>query len=206
MADKSNRSLCGLILAAGKSSRMGFPKLNLPWKNSTVLGAVITNLYAGGINRIFIVVNPLRIPEIPSNLPDVEITWVENPKAETDEMLVSIQTGIKSLPEDVEYIFICLGDQPTIQPEVVKQLVMKAVAGNDKLIIPSYRMRRGHPWVVGRDLWPDILALEKEDTVRTFINQHEKEIHYDLFDMELPADMDTPEEYRQLLDKSGKDN
>jgi molybdenum cofactor cytidylyltransferase len=204
MNGEPDRSICGLILAAGKSSRMGQPKLNLPWQDTTVLGAVIKSLYDGGIQRIFIVINPQRKPEIPGNLSDVDLTWVENPNAETDDMLVSIQTGISNLPPDVNFIFICLGDQPTIQSTVIKSLVREVAKEQESLIIPSYRMRRGHPWIVGRGLWPDILALQKDDTVRTFIKMYEKNIHYVTFDMDAPADMDTPEEYKKLILNSGQ--
>jgi molybdenum cofactor cytidylyltransferase len=203
MVDPNDRSICGLILGAGKSSRMGQPKLNLPWHNTTVLGAVLSNLYKGGINRAFVVVNPKRRPVVPEHIPNMDITWVENPDAEVEDMLVSIQTGIIALPDEIKYVFICLGDQPTIQPSVLKHLKEVVSFSTDTLIFPSYNMRRGHPWVVGRALWKDILNLPKNDTVRTFIKAHEKDIKYVNFDCDPPDDMDTPEEYRRLSQNSG---
>jgi len=162
MVNQIDRSISGLILGAGKSSRMGQPKLNLPWRNTTVLGAVLSNLYKGGINRTFVVVNPNRRPLIPENIPSMDITWVENPDAEVEDMLVSIQTGINALPDEIKYVFICLGDQPTIQPSVVQQLREVVSHSADNLIFPSYNMRRGHPWVVGRVFWKEILNLPKK--------------------------------------------
>ncbi len=203
MVVETDRSICGLILGAGKSSRMGQPKLNLPWQNTTVLGSVITNLFHGGVGRIFVIYNPLRKPITPMNLPAVDLTWIKNQRAEVDDMLVSIQTGIAALPEDVKYVFICLGDQPTIRPLVIKRLIAEVKESDALLIFPSYKMRRGHPWCVGRDLWPDIMRLGKDDTVRTFIKMHEKEIRYSSFEYDLPADMDTPEEYQKLLNEAG---
>ncbi|HEX7557259.1 MAG TPA: nucleotidyltransferase family protein, partial [Leptolinea sp.] len=187
-----NQSTVGLILAAGRSERMGRPKLNLPWRDTTVLGSVIRNISAGGINRVFIVVNPLRRPDLPPNLPELEINWIDNESAETNEMLVSIQTGLKALPTDVETVFVFLGDQPAIQSWVVTKMAEEVSQSKSLLIFPSYRMRRGHPWVVRHALWSEIQKLEKNDTVRTFIRAYEQEIQYVNFDLDLPADMDTP--------------
>jgi molybdenum cofactor cytidylyltransferase len=193
----------GLILAAGRSERMGEPKLNLPWGKTTVLGRVIKSLAEGGLNRIFIVINPLRRPKIPQELPEVEISWIENPAAETNEMLKSIQTGLSSMPTDIQNVLVCLGDQPTIQPEVVKSVLEAASETGESLIFPSYRYRRGHPWVVNRKHWQEICDLSESDTVRTFIEANAKAIHYVNVDQDAPEDMDTPEMYQRLKQTAG---
>jgi molybdenum cofactor cytidylyltransferase len=193
----------GLILAAGRSERMGKAKPNLPWGNTTVLGQVIRTLAEGGLCRIYIVINPLRKPEIPENLPDVEITWIENPAAEKEEMLKSIQTGLSGLPANLESALICLGDQPTISPDIVHQVLVDVELKTYDLIIPSYRYRRGHPWAVNKKYWPEICNLNPNQTVRTFIQAHENEIHYVNIDLDLPEDLDTPEMYILLKQKAG---
>jgi molybdenum cofactor cytidylyltransferase len=193
----------GLILAAGRSERMGKAKSNLPWGNTTVLGQVIRTLAEGGLSRIFIVINPLRRPENPGNLPDIEITWIENPAAETEEMLKSIQTGLSGLPANLESILICLGDQPTIQPDIVHQVLVEVEMKAYDLIIPSYRYRRGHPWAVNKKYWPEICNLDPKQTVRTFIQAHVNDIHYVNFDLDLPEDLDTPDMYEMLKQKAG---
>lgn len=203
MTEKIPTSSYGaLILAAGKSTRMGTYKLNLPWYDTTVFGSVIRNLRDGGISRFFIVCSSNRKPVEPSNLSGVKLDWIENPKADTEEMLVSIQAGLNAIPSDVEYVFICLGDQPTINPQVIGALIDE-LSPERLLIIPSYRMRRGHPWVVKRDLWPEITRLDKNNTVRTFIDSCADKIHYVSFDMKRPDDMDTPDDYQKLLKETG---
>ena len=122
---------------------MGEPKLNLPWGKTTVLGQVIKSLAEGGLNRIFIVINPLRRPIIPQELPEVEISWIENPAAETNEMLKSIQTGLSAMPDDIQNVLICLGDQPTIQPEVVKSVLEAAYETRRILDFPELPVQKG---------------------------------------------------------------
>jgi molybdenum cofactor cytidylyltransferase len=200
---KMETNFAGLILGAGRSERMGEPKLNLPWGKTTVLGQVIKSLAEGGLNRIFIVINPFRRPIIPDDLPEVEISWIENPAAETNEMLKSIQTGLSGMPDEIQNVLICLGDQPTIQPEVVESVYKAAQETGETLIFPSYRFRRGHPWIVNRKYWPEICSLSDTDTVRTFIEAHAGAIHYVNFDQNAPEDMDTPEMYQRLKQTAG---
>ncbi len=192
-----------IILAAGKSSRMGQPKMNLPWKNTTVLGAVVRGLSNAGIKKIFIVINPHRVPFIDEEMKTRTVRLVENPDAEKSEMLISMQVGLQALPAGIDYVFICLGDQPVIDEGVIDQLKLLAMEKNAPLIIPSYNMHRGHPWLVRKDMIAEILGLEKTDTVRTFINRHADEILYVNINKEMPPDMDTPEEYQNLISRYG---
>ncbi|MEI8130917.1 MAG: nucleotidyltransferase family protein [Leptolinea sp.] len=201
--DKLFSNCVGLILAAGRSERMGTPKSNLPWGNTSVLGQVIRTLTEGGLHRIFIVINPFRKPEILGDLPDVEITWIDNPEAETAEMLKSIQTGLSAFPENVQNGLITLGDQPTIRMEVVKKMLLAIQETEETLIFPSYRKKRGHPWAVNKIYWAEICELTRTDTPRTFIKAHADDIHYIDFDLEPPEDIDTPEMYHRLKLEAG---
>ena len=192
-------NVVGLVLAAGKSSRMGSPKMDLPWGNTTILGAVISAMSSGGLNRVNVVVNPQRLPIVPGNIPDINIQWIKNLEAEVEEMLVSIQTGLRSLPDFCQYAMICPGDQPTIASSTVRMLLETVTRQTPRLVFPSYHMRRGHPWMVHRNLWQEILHLNKSDNVRTVLQTYEKEIFYVNIDSDPPSDVDTPEEYLRLV-------
>lgn len=198
-----DEQVIGVILAAGRSSRMGQPKMDLPWEKTTVLGSVISRFHLGGVDTIHIVVNPLRKPKSLEEISGVSLKYIDNQDAEVADMLVSIQTGLRSLPLTCRYAMICPGDQPTISETTVKLLVEAAATGDRKLIFPSYRMRRGHPWMIHRDLWDEILKLDKDDNVRSVIDHHADEIFYVNIDGDRPADIDTPEDYQKLLQKSG---
>jgi molybdenum cofactor cytidylyltransferase len=198
-----NETVFGVILAAGRSSRMGQPKMDLPWEKTTILGSVISRFHAGGVACIHVVINPMRKPEPVEEISGLSIKYIDNPDAEMEDMLVSIQTGLRSLPSTCLYAMICPGDQPTIAASTVKLLIEATSTGNRKLIFPSYRMRRGHPWMIHRELWDEILSLAKDDNVRTIIDRHTNEIFYVNIDSDRPADIDTPEDYQELLQKSG---
>lgn len=65
------------------------------------------------------------------------------------------------------------------------------------LVVPSFQMRRGHPWIVSRALWAEILAMLPPQTPRDFLNAHAKDIQYvEINSPSILADLDTPEDYR----------
>jgi molybdenum cofactor cytidylyltransferase len=66
-----------------------------------------------------------------------------------------------------------------------------------RLIVPSFQMRRGHPWLVERSLWSEILGLLPPESPRDFLNRHAAEILY--VEVDTPAilaDLDTPQDYQ----------
>ena len=69
-------------------------------------------------------------------------------------------------------------------------------ATDSALIVPSFQMKRGHPWLVARPLWNEILALQPPSTPREFLKDHSDQIRYVNLDTPtILADLDTPEDY-----------
>jgi molybdenum cofactor cytidylyltransferase len=66
------------------------------------------------------------------------------------------------------------------------------------LVIPSYQMRRGHPWLVSRSLWNELLELKPPETLRSFLNRHLEDIHYvEVDNAGILLDLDTPGDYEK---------
>jgi molybdenum cofactor cytidylyltransferase len=190
--------ISAIILAAGKSARMGQPKMLLPWGKTTVLGAVIHTCAAAGIGQILVVTGAER-ETVEALCREEGVSTVFNPAYADGEMLSSIQAGIRRLPPAVEATLIVLGDQPVMQPQTIKS-VMEAYSGSGAhLVVPSYKMRRGHPWLVDRALWEELLRVKQDETSRDFLQRHADEIKY--IEAKSPTtveDMDTPEDYLKL--------
>lgn len=67
-------------------------------------------------------------------------------------------------------------------------------------IIPSYRMKRGHPLLIDRALCPDVLSLSETATLRDFVGSHERYIRYVEVETEsVLKDVDTADEYREVM-------
>ena len=98
---------------------------------------------------------------------------------------------------------LALADQPQMQPEVVAQVLQAFADSNGQaVIVPSYQLRRGHPIVLPRWLWSEVLDLTPGNSLRSVINRHAAAIRYLVVDTpSVLADMDTPEQYTQALNE-----
>lgn len=180
--------ISAIILAAGKSTRMGQQKMLMPWGESTVLEKVIQTLYDSNISDIILVTSP----EISSKVKYKDLKIVVN---NDSEMLRSVQLGLEAQKASAEGTLICLGDQPQIEEGSVRSVCEAFQKSLSKLVVPSYQMRRGHPWLVEKSLWNEILAMQV-GTMREFLNRHVNEIKYvNLSTPTILQDLDTPEDY-----------
>jgi molybdenum cofactor cytidylyltransferase len=189
--------ITALILAAGQSKRMGQPKMLLPWGKTSVLGQVLATLKQANIPDIVVVTGAQRI-EIEKICAAFETRVAHNHDYANEEMLASLQTGLRSVRANpsAEAALICLGDQPQVQEGSVRAVVRRFIETGASLVVPSYQMRRGHPWLVARPLWEEILQMKSPQSPRDFLNQHASEIEYAGVDnASIFADLDTFEDY-----------
>ncbi len=188
--------ITAIVLAAGLSRRMGQPKMLLPWGETTVLKHVIGTLFAAGLEEILVISGGehAKVEAEISGMARVRAAF--NPEHEHGEMLSSIQHGLREMKAEAEAALICLGDQPQIEERSVRLVCEELSKSRASLIVPSYRMRRGHPWIMARKWWNEFLELRAPQTPRDFLNAHSGEIHY--VNMDTPGiieDLDTPEDY-----------
>ncbi|MBK7779731.1 MAG: nucleotidyltransferase family protein [Ardenticatenia bacterium] len=201
--------VAAVVLAAGRSRRMGRDKLLLPWGRATVLEATITNLRLAGIARP-LVVTPDGEAHLDMMVRDLGAEVVENPAAEAGEMLGSLQRGLKALPATAEAVLVLLGDQPMIGPEVIRAVLdagRRAAAGSvgrgaggsgveQVLVVPEYEGRWGHPVLFGRDHLPDLLALSPGERPRDLLLRRREGLTLLRLDSpEILADLDTEAAY-----------
>ncbi len=183
--------IAAIVLAAGRSTRMGQPKMLMPWGDTTVLGKVIQTLTDTGVEDITLVVNSTIADKVNARVSRIAIN-------DTDEMLTSLQLGLRDQKPSAMAVLVCLGDQPQVEERSVRS-VCEAFQKNDPLlVVPSYKMRRGHPWLIGKKLWGEILNMRAPETMREFLNRHKEEILY--VDCDSPTilqDLDTPDDYKK---------
>ena len=169
--------ISAVILAAGQSLRMGQPKMLLPWGKLTVIEQVITTFLEADIKDIVVVTGGAR-EQVEKVMEGYAVSKAHNRDYAKGEMLSSLQLGLRTLPNRVQATLIGLGDQPQVQEETVRLVCEAYRANKSRLVLPSFQMRRGHPWLVARPLWQEILALKPPESPRDFLNRHATEIHY----------------------------
>ena len=189
--------ISAIILAAGQSQRMGKPKMLLPWGDLTVIEQVITTFLNAGIEEILIVTGAAQT-EVNKAVERYPVRRIHNPEYETGEMLSSLQRGIREMSKGTQAALIGLGDQPQVQEGSIRAICEAYLGSKSGLIVPSFQMKRGHPWLVARHLWDEVLALKPPETLRDFLNRHAETIRYVNLDTPtILADLDTPEDYEK---------
>jgi molybdenum cofactor cytidylyltransferase len=194
-------NISAILLAAGLSSRMGRPKLLLPWGETTVLGQVVSTFAAVGLKDLVIVTGAVReeierkAAELAKNFP---VRCVYNPDFEHGGMLSSIQVGLTALSSQTNAALIALGDQPQVLEETVRGICDSYVRTNSSLVIPSFQNQRGHPWLAARNLWANILKLPSTSTPKQFLNAYTGHVEYIPASPSILQDLDTPSEYERL--------
>ncbi len=176
---------------------MGRPKMTMAWGSRTVLEQVIEALKSGGVGDILVVTGGAR-EEAEGICARESVRTVHNPMFASNEMLGSLQVGLGALAADVEAALVTLGDQPQIEAATVSALLKDWTDSKAGIIVPSYEKRRGHPWVLGREHWPEVLSMRAPETPREFLQRHADEIRYvEIGSPTILQDLDTPEDYRK---------
>jgi molybdenum cofactor cytidylyltransferase len=189
--------ISAIILAAGISSRMGTPKMMLPWDGRTVLGRVISVFTKAGIDDVLVITGGAR-SEVERIIDQYGARSVYNDKYASGEMISSLQCGLRAQTPEAAAILVGLGDQPQVQERTVRSICDAFHETRSEIIVPSFQMKRGHPWLVARPLWNEILNLKLPQTPRDFLNAHADDICYiNVDDPHILADLDTPEDYRK---------
>ncbi len=209
MDDGSTTHLAAVIAAAGLSRRMGRPKQLLPWGDTTVIAAVARSLSQVGAAPV-ICVTGHRAEEVAAAVAGTGAVIAPNPAYHRYDLLSSYQAGVRWLLENadhadgIEGALLSLGDQPHLPASAIARIASQARRTPNRLVIPSYDMRRGHPMVLPRILWVELLALPADDTLRTLVNRHPDCITYiNMEDNAVLLDMDSPTDYERLRARFG---
>jgi molybdenum cofactor cytidylyltransferase len=120
-------------------------------------------------------------------------------------MFSSILCGMEKLSEQTEGVLVALGDQPQIQVEDVRQVVACYRAGNKGIVIPTSNGKRGHPALIdiGRYL-DEIRSLSGAEGLKPLMRGHPEDTMEICVDQDrILRDMDTPDDYRSELGRSG---
>jgi len=176
---------------------MGQPKMLLPWGTSTVIEHVITTFVAAGLEDIVVVTGGAR-EQVENVISPYPVRKIHNEEFATGEMLSSIQLGLRSARTQTQAVLIGLGDQPQVQEQSIRLVCDAYRESQAQLVVPSFQRRRGHPWLVARTLWDELLAMRPFESPREFLTRHSNGIHYVSVDTEtILADLDTLEDYQR---------
>jgi len=194
--DVKANPVAALLLAAGRSERMGAFKPLLPFGKKTVVESCIDYLQSSAVETVVVVVSPDR-DQLRDKLQTKSVLTVENPDP-ASEMGHSIACGINALPAYIEAVVIALVDHPAVPAQVVHELIVEWKKGA-RLVIPTWRGWGGHPVLVDLHFRPELLHLPPEGGLKSFFMSHGGEVCRLAVDSPFIArDIDTWDDYSRL--------
>ncbi len=195
--------LAAIVLAAGRSSRMGELKPLLPLGDGTVLGRAVGAFLEAGVSDLRIVVG-WRGAEIAAVAHDLGVPVVTNDDWRRG-MFSSAATGIASLGAGVEAFFLLPADCALVRAETIGRLARAALPAAAPVTYPLREGRRGHPPLIARAALPDDLTSEPAEGLRGLLARHDGaacEVAVD--DPGVLIDLDEPADYRARLRLRGR--
>ena len=193
--------IAAIVLAAGESVRMGYPKALLPFRAGTFLSEILDALAAVPLEAPRVVVGG-HAAAIESAFAERTVRWLFNAEFPLGQ-LSSIQCALRDLGPEVTAALLWPVDQPAVSAPLVRELVLRQRETGAPLVLPVCGGRRGHPAVVDRSLFEELLGVPPERGAKEVILLHESRIAV------VPTgepgtvdDVDTPEDYLHLTGES----
>jgi molybdenum cofactor cytidylyltransferase len=195
-----------LVLAGGQSKRMGQNKLLLPVEGKTLLFRTVERVLQAGAGPVLVVTGH-EAPRTEFCLAQLAVRCVRNPHYERG-LLSSLQAGLLALPDSIQAAMVVLADQVFIDSALIHALAqLSGAQPADVLIAPLFGSLRGHPVIIGRRFFTEVLqhTSEPEKGAHFLFKRHPKAVRL----LTLPEgpgsqDLDTPADYemlqRQLLE------
>ncbi len=196
---KTFKDIAGLILAAGKSERMGRPKPLLPLEGETFLSRIIRNVEDSRLTE-WIVVLGHRHEEILAQAKMPANRTILNADYELGQ-LSSLKCGLGALNwQKLDGVMVILSDHPLISTAIINVLVENFSAENGLIVIPTFQGKRGHPVIFGKSLFAELSSAPLETGAKSVIRAHQRDIlHIPVEEEGILVDVDTQSDYAKLL-------
>jgi molybdenum cofactor cytidylyltransferase len=196
--------ILAVVPAAGKSTRMGRPKLILPFGGKTILGQTLEALRHSVVEHTVVVTGPDSAQLAPIvRAAGAEVLALA---AETPDMRATLEKGLEFLqskyrPAAHDWLVVTPADHPLIGSDTVSHLVVAISRSSNRTIaVPTFRGKRGHPLLLVWRHVEEIRGLPEGVGLDAYLRQHDESV------LEVPVasagigcDVDTPEEYAAIL-------
>lgn len=189
--------IAAIVLAAGRSSRMGpSNKLLENFKGKPIVAHVAGVALESGADPV-IVVTGFDAARVAAALSALQVMIVHNPAFE-DGLSSSLRAGLSAVPPDSDAALILLGDMPAVEGSALGAL-RTAFTGRDAICVPVHDGRRGNPILWGSNYFAEMMALTGDIGAKTLLAQHaERVTEVTAGSDSIFADVDTPADLARL--------
>ncbi len=190
-------NIAALILAGGRSSRMGALKPLHQLDGKPVIQWAVEVFRQAAVKDICVVLG-FHSEKLLSVLEALNVRTVINPEPERG-MFSSVQAGLQTFGADVDGFFLLPADMPMIRSRTVDRLLEVCDSSLHSVFYPAYLGERGHPPLIKRSCFPEILSAASEGNLRAVLEGFELDsMEVGCADSGILMDMDTPEDYHMM--------
>lgn len=190
----AGRKAAAIVLAAGRSTRMGGPNKLLADVGGRPMARIAVEQALASKAKPVIVVTGHQRERIEAALAGLPVTFVHNPDF-ADGLSTSLKAGVAALPSDVDGVIVCLGDMPQVDAALIDRLLTSFDPERGALVVvPTIAGKRGNPVVWSRRFFSELSALDGDVGARHLISAYPEAV------VEVPVDgnaavtdVDTPE-------------
>ncbi len=188
--------IAAVVLAAGRSTRMGRPKLQLEIAGRAVIHHVVDHVRQSRCDRIVVVVGDAADGVVRDvRGPGVQIVVNERHR---EGMGTSIAAGISALPPECEAAVVVLGDQPRVTAASLDALIDAYRTTGKPIVASRYGAVIGAPTLIGRALFDEARRIIGDVGGRWLIDRHPDLVAEVPLSPDLAVDLDTPEEFARV--------
>jgi molybdenum cofactor cytidylyltransferase len=189
--------IAAIVLAAGRSSRMGLRnKLLEPIEGEPMIRRVVGVAVASGAAPV-VVVTGHEPQSVAESLRGLGVSVIFNPDY-ANGLSTSLRSGLAALPSGIEGVLILLGDMPAVDLDALAAL-MTAFTGQTAICVPVRKGRRGNPVLWGRRYFAEMKALTGDKGAKPLMARHESAvIEVEMTTDGIFTDIDAPEDFARL--------
>ena len=191
--------ITAIVLAAGKSERIGRPKPLLPTSDGIpFLAAILDTMTSTAVDEVRVVVG--HAAEQVIDLGGLVRHVIVHNRDFERGMLSSVQEGVRALPSGTTAFLIWPVDHPLVQADTVERIIAAWKERNAPVVVPVYQGKRGHPTLFSAKLGAELLRAPAEEGARAVVHAHEKQlVEVEVDDPGILTDIDTPQAYRKAF-------
>jgi molybdenum cofactor cytidylyltransferase len=198
--------ISAVVLAAGRSSRMGRPKANLPLDaDDTFLSRIVRSFRAAGVAEVVVVTgHDAAVIRERFGASGLAARFVENPDYDRGQA-TSLVRGLDAVePSGVEAILLTLVDVPLVSPATIRAVIDRYYDTRAPIVRPTSGARHGHPVLIHKSLFAELRGVDPSVGAKSIIRAHASAAgDFPVEDEGAFVDVDTPQEYERLLTGSG---
>jgi molybdenum cofactor cytidylyltransferase len=204
MRTEAKVKISGVLLAAGKSERMGKNKLLLPFGKHTVIEESLLQLAESGPDEIMVITGfqEEKVSKLISEKFQGTINVVYN-ESYNSGRAESIRCALRNIDEKSDAILFMVADKPSVKSNLIRKAIGEFKRVAPSILYVQIPTGRGHPVLFSRSLFGELMNLEGEPTGNTIFNKYRNDTAI-IYDEKPQIDIDTAEDYENVLNETAK--